>query len=357
MSILTTRTYDGLIAQYPTSWYAASGSFAAKTVSAAADRYKITAPVAIQVDVNGVSLTQYSSVELDLSVAGNWDAISPDYTVAATRAGKDFYLYSVIPTSGSTVRLLLSANATYPSGFTALTSRKIGGFHCLCVAAGTLSNNALTGYLAGDILPASVWDLKWRATPCGNEGMVYDSKDGEWKDIYPPTSTGANTASIYATATAVTVSRNWMDFTDDGLAIGKHLLRDAGFQSGAAGSNEETNIAGSAFPAGTGGYSDTAGRRMISSIGMESCCGHIWQWLDEQSNRSDAGSTWAWYDLAGSKGSLYTTNSGQGDVKLLAGGYWYSGAYCGSRSRYAYGYRWSADTLFGARFAARHQAK
>ena len=165
----------------------------------------------------------------------------------------------------------MSANATYPSGYNASTSRKVGGCHCLCVAAGTLSSNALTGYLAGDVLPASVWDLKWRATPAGNEGMVYDHKDGEWKDIYPPTSTGATTASVYLTGTAVTVSRNWMDFTDDGAAVGKHLLTDASFQRGAAGSNEETNIAGSAFPAGTGGYSDTAGRRMISSIGMESC--------------------------------------------------------------------------------------
>jgi hypothetical protein len=351
------QSYRTNISPYPRAWYEASDCWAANT---SVDRVSVLSPDVVQLDIGGQAHLLDGAITPNVNTPADWDTISgTNYTTPSNRAGKDFYIYACMPTSGITPRILLSANATYPSGCDAYSSRKIGGFHCLCVNAGTLSGNSLSGYLQGDILPASVWDLKWRATPCGNEGMVYDSKDGEWKDIYPPTSTGANTASIYATATAVTVSRNWMDFTDDGLAIGKHLLRDAGFQSGAAGSNEETNISTSAFPAGTGGYSDTAGRRMISSIGMESCCGHIWQWLDEQSTRWDFTTAWNYYDLPGSKGSLYNGagTAGTGDVKLLAGGHWSAGAYCGSRSRSANNYRWNAFATIGARFAARHLSK
>jgi hypothetical protein len=63
------------------------------------------------------------------------------------------------------------------------------------------------------------------------------------------------------------------------------LPSDAGFQSQAAGSNEQTVISGAAMPnpATTIGYVDSAGTRMISNIGCESCCGLVWYWLDEQS--------------------------------------------------------------------------
>ena len=62
--------------------------------------------------------------------------------------------------------------------------------------------------------------------------------------------------------------------------------------------------------------------------------------------------TWGWYDLpAPGRGSLYKQGN-VGDVKLLAGLAWSYGAYCGSRGRYAYHYRWSAATSIGARFLA-----
>ncbi len=76
---------------YPKAWYEASGLWAAKTVAVAADRYTLVSPKDIQIDVGGVSLTNTVLQELDLSVAATWDTTSgTDYTVAASRAGKDF---------------------------------------------------------------------------------------------------------------------------------------------------------------------------------------------------------------------------------------------------------------------------
>jgi hypothetical protein len=145
-----------------------------------------------------------------------------------------------------------------------------------------------------------------------------------------------------------------MDHVDDLAAVNKRLLDDGEFQKIAAGGNEETNIAGSADPGTTGGHIDTASRRMISAIGCEDCAGVMWQWLSDQSFRSDFVSGWGWYDLPGAKGSLYNQDgvNGRADVKLRAGGNWGLGASCGSRCRLANRYRWHATSDGGARGAA-----
>ena len=70
-----------------------------------------------------------------------------------------------------------------PYGYTATTSRKVGGFHCLCANVGTIAGHTLNGYVAGDILPASVWDLKHRPKS-EPEGMVYIDGIDMWVDIY-----------------------------------------------------------------------------------------------------------------------------------------------------------------------------
>jgi hypothetical protein len=395
-------------------------------------RTVLLSPNRLTVNIGNQGYKLDSQIELDLNIAANWDSISPsDYTVAANRAGKDFYIYACQPVSGTAPKILLSANSTVPSGYNANNSRKIGGFHCLCVGvnhastltawapntsisigvtrrattwdgylyrcitAGTTGtaeptwsnysvgqtitdgsvtwlkeSHSLEGYEAGDILPASIWDLKHR--PVSNpEGMVYSEAANIWVDIYLQSGTGANTASVFGAT--ITDNRNWMDFVDDAGAVRKTLLSDIEFQLIAAGSNEETNIAGSADPGTTGGHVDIAGRRMISNIGCEDCCGVMWQWLRDQSFRVEANHThtentaatytqnattaatdfavWRWYDLPGAKGSLYRQGA-FGDVKLRAGAAWTDGASSGSRSRDAAGYRWYAAAAIGCRLHA-----
>ena len=345
--------------KYPSEYYWANTSFSAKTVSVAADRYIALTPNAVQIDIGGSSYTLSAQAALDLSLEATWDTVSgTDYRTAANRAGKDFYVYAVQPGSGTVPGFKVSANSTVPSGYSASTSRKVGGFPCLAVTVGT---NVPVGhpardYVAGDIIPIGVWDLK-RRSHANNEGTVYIEPLDSWVDIYLASGTGASTAS--ANGGTISDTRTWLDFVDDGAAVKKRMLRDYEFQIAAAGSNEETNIAGSADPGTTGGHSDTASRRMISNYFLEDCCGALWQWLDEQSTRWDFTTAWNWYDLPGSKGSLYNGagTAGTGDVKLIAGGFWSNGSICGSRARGANLYRWNTNANIGCRFAARSLTK
>jgi len=254
--------------------------------STAANRYTILTQTKLAVDVNSKIYVISAQSEIDLSVAASWDTVTPtDYTVAATRAGINFYIYACEPASGAAPKILISAASTYPSGYDANTSRKIGGFHCLCVNVGTISGHTLTGFVAGDVLPASIWDLSHKPKWSNPEGMVFSDLANIWVDIYLASGTGGSTASV--NGGTISDSRDWLDFTDDGAAVKKRMLRDREFQVIAAGCNEKTNITGSTDPVTTGGHIDTASRRMLSNIGCEDCAGVEYQWLDEQSFRCD----------------------------------------------------------------------
>ena len=210
--------------------------------STATNRYTIQSPTLLSVAINGNVYYITSQTEIDVSNAANWDTTSPtNYTTAANRAGKDFYIYACVPVSGTAPKILLSASTTYPSGYNTTTSRKIGGFHGLCVAVGTISGHTLTGFVAGDVLPASIWDLNHRPVSAP-EGMVYSEGISKWVDIYLASGTGTSTASVYAAT--ITDTRDWNDFTDDGGAVKKKMLTDPEFQVIATGSNEGTNIYG-----------------------------------------------------------------------------------------------------------------
>jgi hypothetical protein len=321
-----------------------------KGTSTAADRYTWVSPAGgLNVGINGNIYTLTGQVELNLNNRSSWDSISPDYTIAANRAGKDFYVYACQPQDGYAPVLILSANSTYPVGYTADTSRKIGGFHCLCQSVGTISGHPLSGFVTGDILPLSVWDLLHRPKTASPEGMVWCPSANIWVDIYLQSGTGSTTASAYGAT--ITDNRNWMDFVDDLASVNKRLLNDAEFQIIAAGGNEKTNISGSSDPGITGGHVDTAGRRMISFIGCEDCAGAMWQWLSDQSYGNEGTLLWSWKDLPGGKGNIYVQGA-YGDVKLFAGGHWALGSNCGSRCRSAANSRWWTASHCGARGAA-----
>jgi len=351
---------EKLAALYP-SLYQRDQNWALKTPwTTAANRYTILTPNKLAVDINGTVYFLTSQSEIDLSSSANWDSASPDYTVAANRAGKDFYIYACVPVSGSAPKIVLSANSSVPAGYNSSNSRKIGGFHGLCVAVGTISGHTLTDFAVGDVLPASTWDLLHKSVS-NPEGMVYSEGINKWVDIYLASGTGSSTASVYGGT--ISDTRNWSDFADDGGAVKKRMLDDDEFQLIAAGSNEETNITGSSDPGTTGGHVDTASRRMISNIGVEDACGVMQQWLRTQTYYPH-GSTAYWGNLPGGKGSVYTTFSADpgapevdnsdlgGDVKLCAGGSWSVAAGAGSRYRAANSSRWFVYASIGCRFCA-----
>lgn len=320
---------------------------AIKGISNPSDRATLVTPRMRVADFELTLDSVLAAAELSLNSAASWDSVTPDYTVAANRAGKDFYLFLL--TTGA---LVLSANAIAPTGHTPADSINLGGFHCLCASVGTISGHELTDFVAGDILPASVWDLLHRPVSSA-AGMVFSASADIWVDIYLQSGSGTSTGSVWGAT--ITSTRDWMSFVDDLAAVKKRLMHDHEFQVVATGSNERTTISGASPPVSTGGHIDTAGRRMISTIGCEDCCGALWQWLITQSYAVDIASfTFSWYPLPNNKGSIYKQEGPYGgDVKLLAGGSWENRTNVGSRCRRSADPRWAASASIGSRGCAR----
>lgn len=271
-----------------------------------------------------------------------------DYAAAANRAGKDFYIYACENAGTPLVpNLIISINSTVPNGYTASNSRKIGGFHCECEDIGTISDHPLSGYVAGDILPATIWDLNHR--PIGApEGFAYDEGTDVWLAIY-----GLSWSGSWGSATATQPGRasddtltleskygaEWADGAssekwhcwkfEQVLARQKQRLPyQREFMSGSLGSNQGTNIYDSADPTTTGGHKDTNNRRMVSNIGLEDCCGDHYQWGAEVGSASTSGSWGNAFDT----NDKYQVGQVYGTVyRALLGGSWSNGAVCGSR--------------------------
>lgn len=233
----------------------------------------VTIPAGTQVNIGGSGYVSTAATTLQLSTVGE----------ASARAGKDVYVYACQPSSGTVPAFVLSMNSTVPTGYSASNSRKIGGFHCLCVAAGTIAGNAASGYAQGDIIPGSVWDLLYRAES-ENEGMVYVEDIGEWVDIYLPSWSGSQLQSVYGGTIVDGTSAKPMHgetFVEQAAKVKKHLLSRAQFMAVADTGNQMTQISTGKDPVTTGGHTDTAGRRIITADFVEDCAGVLWQWVSD----------------------------------------------------------------------------
>lgn len=227
--------------------------------------------------------------------------------------GKDYYIY--LNTDGT---------LTCSRSYTLSTGRIIGGFHTECADVGTVSDHPLNGYLAGDILPESVWCLNHYALNASihkHKGLVYNATTDKWVDIYNMSTSGT---SEYGAARANTMQHYY--FSELARANGKQLIDDETFYSASKGSNQKTAVSGSAQPNPdtTGGHVDTANRRMTSAIGCEEMCGLQWQHLSEYT--SAGGSNWNGQN--GDEGDFYGIC-----MVRLAGGHWGDSSLCGSRCR------------------------
>lgn len=304
--------------------------------------------------------------------------------------GKDFYIF-IILADGS---IKISQSKTAPQGYLPIQVKLIGGFHTLCANVGNgltyeeggeTKNHPLNCFVAGDILPQSVWCLNHRpySEP---EGMVYIPSLDFWCDIYLQSGSGANTKSVYQGA--LTRTRQYVDHVEDMICVKKELLDDAEFAAAMMGSNEMTAVQGAntdgAVVGGAGARVDTQGRRMISIHGVEEGCGSLWQWLRSTSAAGYEGSAngqisppeeiplrygqfWSAYNRtvsdstgqnlmpfssapqSGNKGRFYYMCTA-----LRAGGFWSNSASCGSRARAASGARSSAYSDSGGRGRSRN---
>lgn len=261
--------------------------------------------------------------------------------------GKDVYIYACA-SSTTEPNFVLSLNSTIPSGYTAETSRKIGGFHCLCADVGTIKGHTLSGYLKGYILPLSVWDLLHRPVS-DSEGMVYIKEINKWVDIYLCSWSGNSLESKFGAVICDGGSATKFHgegFSEQFRLISKRLLFRNEFATVAKGSNENTSIKNSTDPNTTGGHIDTAGRRMISNYGLEDCCGVLWQWGEDLFDCASAagislsssdfylnGYIWQTKSVYNSAYDSQTYGGCLGFLRQVRfGADWGDGAYCGSRS-------------------------
>lgn len=268
-------------------------------------------------------------------------------TGSTLTAGKDYYLYLVW--TGSALAFKVSLNSTYPTGYDANTSRKLGGFHTLCVSVTSANapqaGHPAIGYSAGDIIPNSIWALNFKAAS-GNEGKAFVSALREWWYIYNISGTGTSTKSAYGATRSHT--RNYHKFVEDLFSVGDRMATQDGFSCAMDGSNYLTAVAGAAQPSPdtTGGRLDTASKRMISKYFLEEGCGL--QWVFAEGLIGGGGSAWSAPDTDG-KGQQYGTS-----YVVILGGSWSDGGCTGPRCRYFDGSASSAGAGIGGRGRSCH---
>ena len=342
--------------------------WAVKGNTTAAERHTLVSPNRLTVNVGDEGYILPSQIELDLSDAASWDDTSTtDWTVASNRAGKDFYRYACKPASGRVVDIILSANSTIPDSIpsgetpTSDNTRKIGGFHCLCADVGSnVANPAdnppldelnkvllnhditgnthwMTGFVAGDILPFSVWDLIHRPADWAPEGMYFDALSKKWLFIYLASWDGQQMVSACGATIADGDSSpafHWYNF--DELLPGMPF--QGTFSKASRGSPQAVNIDGGSDPGTTGGHSATDGNRIISLCGGEDMTGVLWQWGAEGGATNDVGSSWSAADTNGTAGTYdddHNIDRGEhyeAPNRPRFGGNWSNGSSCGSRS-------------------------
>ena len=293
-----------------------------------ANNTTVIIPAGLEVNIGNYAFVTQSDSQVDISLAGS----------VTERAGKDVYIYACWPSnveSGIPV-FVASMNSTTPLGYNATNSRKIGGVHCLCADVGTIEGHPLSGYVAGDILPASLWDLRHRPVS-DPEGMVYIEPLDLWADIYLNSWNGEHVVSEYGAVIADGTSErsyHWWRWTEEFNALKKRLPHRREFREIADGSPEAVNINGDKDPNTTGGHIATNSQRIISKYGCEDCTGVLWQYCNDLTTHGTT-NEWAGYSYST---SIRPTETNRGaehyamTYAALLGGNWPDSSYCGSRS-------------------------
>ena len=228
--------------------------------------------------------------------AANLDAGS------AFAVGKDYYVYicdSRIDSADE--KYVISLNSTYPTGWNATNSRKIGGFHygrCRKVDSNLQPLNGSsvifgTGWesaVSNGIVPRSVWTLGHRPK-CSPEGMVYLG-GGTWVDIYLNSDDGAKgLKSEYGCAPMTgTESMKWYNFVERLAKSGKRLPNYAEFCAYAFGSpagldNANTNAWSATSNTGRGVTGSVV--NAVSSVGVVDAVEGVVQKQEHRSSKVD----------------------------------------------------------------------
>ncbi|MEW6648137.1 MAG: SUMF1/EgtB/PvdO family nonheme iron enzyme [Pseudomonadota bacterium] len=293
-----------------------------------------------------------------LQAQTDWDPFSAanrDDSFSVLTLGDDIYIYACQQASGI-AKWIASKNSTYPTGYSASNSRKVGGFHVGRYRG--VANRYSTAYApVTQILPNSCWDLQHRPT-CDPTGMVEVIPGSLWVDIYL-NSEGSGTwpenvpVSIYG-ATAIRdniYARS--DFHQLAGNAGKRLptaeefLRYAeGAPAGLDANNDQAWAAtGNTGPATTGAVS-----KAVSQYNVVDAVGNLWDWLD---NHHDLGGTFVWSNAVVNVGKDSANPRGyvsHADWRaFIGGGTFAGGVHAGARCLNSNAPPWYADGDVGLR--------
>lgn len=285
-------------------------------------------------------------------------------------AGTDYAIYLC---NDGTLRA--DANFSAPTGFTAATSRKIGGFH---YAPGGNAAAWAGGDTAPAINPYSLWDLKWRPSCPDPRGMTLVA-DTFWCDIYL---LGVNHHTNGTSRDGVTIADSGSlpkvpgAFGGNGsdtyaptqyacaeimASHGKQLLSYGEFAAAAYGVTEAAPRGSDPVTTGLGtsnAGSSNADNKFTSKWGVIQAAGVQWVWGRDLSYRADGAdaaaiTALAWKAVTSGRGSVYAQGA-NGLVAALLGGAWNFGSNCGSRASYWSLAPWYSSTDIGARGRADH---
>lgn len=277
-----------------------------------------------------------------------------DGSFSAMALGDDIYIYAVQQATG-VAKWVASKNATYPTGYSATDSRKVGGFHF------GRTRPVAQKYVAAftcpvEIIPNSCWDLQHRPT-CDPAGMV-EFAPGKWCDIYlasQGTGTGLEAvprSKYNAVPITGTEGYNYTDL--------HKILHNAGKR---APSYWEFCTLAYGVPQGATGQSGRINTGMTTGYGFNpvSCAnvdqpsGNIWQVGSEMFDRGDAAGAAVpegWNDSLNT-GIDSARDAGQwyGFAMRMAlyGASWASAAGAGSRAVLLDNGPWGVNPAVGAR--------
>ena len=281
---------------------------------------------------------------------------------AAFAVGNDYYVYICDSrVDAQDEQYVISLNSTYPSGWNASNSRKIGGFHygrCRKVnsnlqpvnSSGVIFGTGWESAVSNGIVPRSVWTTGHRPK-CSPEGMVYLG-GGTWVDIYLNSDDGEEGLKSEYNCTPMTGTEgmSWYTFAERLMRSGKRMPDYSEFCAYAFGSPQGLNDANTnAWSATTNTGRGKTGSvvNAISAIGCVDAVGCTWEWINDLFTRAEHATDnthhksveWGW-DLV----SPIKTGATRYDVgniyqyyhaslaTLMAGGNWSNGENAGART-------------------------
>jgi len=307
-------------------------------------------PTSVAFVVTGTgTATTNCIISLDINSKIYNFASSTNIVMPTLTAGTDYAIYTC---TDGTIRA--DANFTTPTGYTSITSRKIGGFH---YAPGGNAAAQSGGNTTPQINPYSFWDLKFKPNVSDPRGMVYCGSNF-WADIYL-TNTNyltngtskynvayacGTTPPLISTLTSGTGSNSYAEY---GYYSANEVLTWAGkrcptvreFQLLAYGTTENTSSS-------VQDNSTIWRAAYVSKYGVNQVSGCLDVWGSEFGGGAQSAT---WQNLGLSRGQQYQLPNA-----ALLGGYWAGGGYAGSRYSRWYAAPSFSDNAVGSRGVGDH---